>query len=159
MDNEPQNSPEEKEKNRFWIALDWISKTNGRIAVIVSILVLFSWLTFWVTKGKEPEIIGQVTDSVMEYKECQHDDIITGEIRVNGKIKRAAICSLTVYNRYQKDVKPTIANENTKGDGTFKFSFCKATTYYVEFIVNDYQHEPYTRGYPVDSIPSIVNFQ
>lgn len=160
MDNEPQNSPEEKEKNIFLRAIDWISKTNGRIAMIVSMFVLFSWLTFWITKGREPEIVGQSKDFVMEYKECKQDDIITGEIQVNGKIKRAALCSLTVYNRYKKNVTSIIPNEITKQDGTFKFSFCKATTAYIVFTANDLKHDEYvSRPYSVDSIPTIVDFQ
>jgi hypothetical protein len=157
---EPQNPQEEKQKSYFWRFIDWVIKIKENILKVGAVLGILSILTLWVTKDKEPELVGYVGDFVMEHKECLHDDVITGEMWVNGKIKKAALCSLTVYNKFKKDVKTIISNEIKQTNGTFQFSFCKATTDYVIFTVNDYRHDEYVSPpYPVDSIPKIVDFQ
>jgi hypothetical protein len=156
---EEQKTENETEKNLIWGVIDWIVKTKENIVKAGAVLAILSGLVFWISKDKEPEIVGETKDFVMEHKECLHDDIIVGEIQVKGKIKKAALCSLTVFSKFKKDFKTVISNEITKQDGTFKFSFCKATTAYVEFSVNDFKHDEYIKPYPVDSIPNIVDFQ
>ncbi len=159
MENDPENPQEEKEKNVALRSIDWVTNMNERILTVCLILGMLSGLIFWISKGKEPELVRKIKNSMMEHKECLQDDVITGEIQVNGRIKKAALCNLTVFNKYEKESKTVIANEITQKDGTFKFSFCRSTTAYVEFSVNDFKHQEYVKGYPVDSIPTIVDFQ
>lgn len=75
----------------------------------------------------------------------------------DGKILKGAIIKLNVYNRFNKGFEKSRENEIIVNDGTFRFSFCKATSDYVEFEVTTLDGS-HVKQYKVDAIPSIIEF-
>ena len=127
---------------------------TGFKALVFSCLGFF---IYWVIFGKKPDEIKDKESFVIELRECSmgNMDEITGEIHLNGGIKRGGEIKIKVHNKIKGNWEIVSNEAMDNRDGTFKFHFCKAVTDYVLFDIKILGEE-ITQEYAVDEIPKII---
>lgn len=130
------------------------------IAVVIAFVVgLSGYGIYWIVSGKKTDDIKNTESIVVELKECSmgNMDEITGEIQLNGKIKRGGEITLVVHNKIKNSWEMALINEAADNrDGTFKFHFCKAVTDFVRFDLKILGNDTIPREYAVDEIPKVI---